>query len=122
MEKRLLLVDNDIEMEEIFKEIFSEKGYEVIFYEEVDDILQLVDQHTPDIIVLDYNLNGVNGGELCRQIKNDENRNGVPVILFSAFPKIIYSPHNYGYNAFIEKPFDIDELVGTVDHVIAQRQ
>jgi DNA-binding response OmpR family regulator len=121
MEKRLLVIDNDVEMEEIFKEMFSGTDYKVFYYEETDDIFDLLEKHEPDIVVLDYNLNGLNGGELCKQIKGHEQTRHIPVILFSAFPKFIYSPENYGYDAFIEKPFDIDELVSKVDEVVAQK-
>jgi DNA-binding response OmpR family regulator len=120
MEKRILIIDNDVEMEEIFKEMFSGTEYTVFYYEETDDILELVSDHRPHIVVLDYNLNGLNGGELCKQIKADEQSSGIPVILFSAFPKFIYSPENYGYDAFIEKPFDIDELTNKVEELVSQ--
>lgn len=120
MEKRILVIDNDVEMEEIFKEMFSNTEYTVFYYEETDDVLELIDAHQPDIVVLDYNLNGLNGGELCKQIKADEKSAHIPVILFSAFPKFIYSPENYGYDAFIEKPFDIDELINKVDELVSQ--
>lgn len=118
MEKRLLVIDNDVDMEEIFNEMFSGTEYKVFYYEETDDILELMEAHQPHIVVLDYNLNGLNGGELCKQIKENEGTKHIPVILFSAFPKFIYSPGNYGYDAFIEKPFDIDEMVNTVNEMV----
>ncbi|WP_316834696.1 two-component system response regulator [Pedobacter nutrimenti] len=118
MEKRILIVENDLEMEDIFKEIFSDNGEEVFFYEETDDILELVEKHRPTIVILDYNLNGVNGGELCKLIKSSEKHKQIPVLLLSAFPKFIYSNENVGNNAFLEKPFDVDELKTVVEHII----
>lgn len=122
MEKRLLVIDNDVEMEELFKEMFSGTDYQVFYYEETDDIFELIDEHDPHIVVVDYNLNGLNGGELCKQIKGNAQTKDIPVILFSAFPKFIYSPENYGYDAFIEKPFDIHELVAKVDEIVMRKQ
>lgn len=115
MEKRLLVIDNDIEMEDIFREVFANDGYQIFFYEDGDHVMELIEQHQPDLVVLDYNLDGKNGGELCKEIKTNQTTAHIPVIMFSAFPKFIYSPGNYGYDAFIEKPFDIDELVSTVE-------
>lgn len=118
MEKRILIVENDLEMEDIFKEIFSDSGEEVFFYEETDDILELVEKHRPTIVILDYNLNGLNGGELCKLIKGSRKHKNIPVLLLSAFPKFIYSNENVGNNAFLEKPFDVDELKTVVEHII----
>ena len=118
MEKRILVVDNDDEMGDLFKEIFNDGSYTIFFHEETDDVFELIKAHQPHVIVLDYNLNGTNGGELCRQIKQNTEVSDIPVILFSGFPKAIYASENYGYDAFVEKPFDIDEIKETVDKQI----
>ena len=121
MEKKILLIDNDNEMEDLFKEIFIDEAYTIFFHEETDDVVELIKQHRPHVVILDYNLNGLNGGELCRQIKNNEEVKDIPVILCSGFPKAIYALENYGYDAFVEKPFDIDEIQDLVDEQIASR-
>lgn len=118
MEKRILIVENDQEMEEIFKEIFSGETDHVFFYEETDDVLALIEKHRPNIIILDYNLNGANGGELCREIKAHPVFKSIPVLLLSAFPKFIYNNEYVGYDAFLEKPFDVEELQQVVEQKI----
>jgi DNA-binding response OmpR family regulator len=118
MEKRILIIENDLEMEEIFSAIFSEPTDTVYFYEETDHIIELIEKHQPNIIILDYNLNGANGGELCKIIKKDIHHKHLPVLLLSAFPKYIYSNENVGCDAFVEKPFDVDELKMIVEEHI----
>ena len=118
MEKRILIIENDLEMEDIFKEIFPEDTDHVFFYEETDDVLALIVQHRPNIIILDYNLNGANGGELCRLIKAHPEFKKIPVLLLSAFPKFIYNNEYVGYDAFLEKPFDVEELQQIVEQKI----
>lgn len=118
MKKRILIVENDIEMEDIFQEIFSGSDEQVFFYEETDDILELMEKDHPDVVILDYNLNGKNGGELCQIIKASEKFKHIPVLLLSAFPKFIYNKENVGYDAFLEKPFEVDELKTVVEHII----
>jgi len=120
MEKRILVVDNDDEMGDLFREIFNDDSYTIIFHEDTDDVVELIKTHEPHVVVLDYNLNGINGGELCKQIKGNAELSNTPVILFSGFPKAIYAAANYGYDAFVEKPFDIDELKETVDEQIGR--
>ena len=118
MEKRLLIIENDLEMEDIFKEIFSGAFDHVFFYEETDNIFKLIELHRPNLIILDYNLNGTNGGELCKRIKNNKAYNNIPVLMLSAFPKFIYRNESVGYDAFLEKPFDVEELRMIVEEKI----
>ncbi|MEJ5963191.1 response regulator [Pedobacter immunditicola] len=118
MEKRILIVEDDEDMEDVFKEIFSGEWDRVFFYEGTDDIFGLIEEHQPNIIILDYNLNGKNGGELCRSIKKHSKYNHIPVIMLSAFPKFIYQNEDVGYNAFVEKPFDVEELKMIVEQKI----
>lgn len=118
MEKRILIIEDDEEMEDVFKEIFCGKWDRIYFYLDTDDIIQLIEKHQPNIVILDYNLNGRNGGELCRIIKNDQKYHHIPVLLLSAFPKFIYQNENVGYDAFIEKPFDVEELKMIVEEKI----
>ncbi len=118
MEKRILIVENDEDMEDVFKEIFSNELDQVFFYEETDDIFELIESHHPNIIILDYNLNGENGGELCKMIKKHPSYRHIPVLMLSAFPKFIYENENVGYDAFVEKPFDVEELKTVVEEKI----
>ncbi|PYF76723.1 response regulator [Pedobacter nutrimenti] len=118
MEKRILIVENDLEMEDVFKEIFQGDDYTVFFYEETEDIIELLEKHEPGIVILDYNLNGLNGGELCKLVKAHSKFKDIPVLLLSAFPKFIYNKENVGYDAFLEKPFDVEELQNIVKHKI----
>ncbi len=118
MEKRILIVENDEDMEDVFKEIFSSAMEQVFFYQETDDIFELIEKHQPNIIILDYNLNGENGGELCKIIKKHPNYHRIPVLMLSAFPKFIYENENVGYDAFVEKPFDVEELKTVVEDKI----
>jgi len=118
MEKRILIIENDEDMEDVFKEIFSGEWDQVYFYPETDDVFELIDKHQPNIIILDYNLNGKNGGELCRNIKKHPKYSDIPVLMLSAFPKFIYQNEKVGYDAFVEKPFDVEELKMIVEQKI----
>jgi len=118
MEKRILIIENDEDMEDVFKEIFSGEWDRIFFYEETDDIFKLIEKHQPNIIILDYNLNGKNGGELCKSIKKHPKYSYIPVLMLSAFPKFIYQNEGIGYDAFVEKPFDVEELKMIVEQKI----
>ena len=63
------------------------------------------------MILLDYQLKGTNGGELCLQLKNNRFFAHIPVAIFSAFQESVLVPELFKCNLFIQKPFDLYELV-----------
>jgi CheY-like chemotaxis protein len=80
--------------------------------------MALVAEFSPDLVILDYRVAGENGGEICKQIKSSPEFNDIPVIIFSA-----YINHNdevlaYGCDAIINKPFDLIELIETINNLI----
>lgn len=114
MVKKILVLDNDSRILDVMEEALSYEGFAVETYEGTDDIVSLVEQKKPDLLIIDYILNGVNGGEHCRKIKNTTSTCNLPVIIFSAYPKVLQSLGFYGCNAFIAKPFDLSVLINKV--------
>lgn len=118
MTKRLLILDDDKDILDVMKEIFIDEGYEVKTIESGDNILSDVANYRPDIILLDYILHGINGGELCHQIKTNQATCTIPIIIVTAYSKVINSLGNYGCDSFVSKPFDITELVQQVNELL----
>jgi DNA-binding response OmpR family regulator len=79
----LLVEDSPMQAEEI-KSVLSEQNVTVIWAEDGQAGLQAVNEHMPDLIVLDLNLPIMNGHQLCRRIKRDPNTAHIPVILLTA--------------------------------------
>lgn len=115
VENSILIVENDDKLVEILNEFLPEQGYRVKFLPQAYDIRPIVKEYKPDLVLLDFLLPGVNGGELCSQIKRSEQLSHIPVIIFSAFPKVMLSLGDYGCNAFIAKPFDLSELISQIE-------
>lgn len=110
MLKRILVIDNDPGILEAMQEVLIYEGYEVLVKEDAGDILSMVHQHQPDLLLIDYILNGINGGELCHQVKVNYATSHLPVILMSAYPRVLQSLGHYGFDDFIPKPFDLTDL------------
>jgi DNA-binding response OmpR family regulator len=118
MLKRVLVLDDNQDILEIVHEALSYEHFEVKSVSESDKVIPLLEEFNPDLVILDYRVAGENGGELCRQIKSSLEYNDIPVIIFSA-----YINHNdemlaYGCDAIINKPFDLVELIETVNNLI----
>lgn len=117
---RILVVEPDPGIGEMLCELFGQEGYECKVEGECSSIIPLMESFRPDLVLIEYLLPNVNGGELCLQIKGDQRCSRVPVVLYSAYPQILWSVEDYGCDGFLAKPFDIDELVLTVERLVAR--
>lgn len=111
---RVLVIDNDNDILDVLNEALTYEGYEVSSLCHVDNILPELQKYHPDIVIMDYLLNGVNGGELCHQIKINTPTAELPVLMISAYPPVLQSLGNCGCNVFIPKPFDLDHIVNSI--------
>ncbi|MDR6943178.1 response regulator [Mucilaginibacter pocheonensis] len=111
MKKRILLIDDDDALLEVLNEALSYEGYAVKCVQNTNGVFTEIQEFKPDIIVTDYLLNGINGGELCHQIKQNLLTNHLPVLILSAYPKMNNTLEYYGCDAFIPKPFDLFDFM-----------
>ena len=118
MVKRILVLDDNQDILDIVHETLTYERFEVESTSDGDAVVPLVETFAPDLIILDYRVAGVNGGEICRQIKDHPNFNSIPVIIFSAYINHNDELYGYGCDAIINKPFDLTELVEKVNSLI----
>ena len=84
MKHKILVVDDEPDLIKLTVYRLKKAGYEVTTAVDGCQAVELVGEINPDLVLLDLNLPGIKGSEVCRQIKaNDETKN-IPVILFSA--------------------------------------
>jgi CheY-like chemotaxis protein len=121
MNNHILILDDSQDILDALQQALTEEGYEVTTYSYCEDILKVVKQHQPNVVLLDYLLFGINGGELCHQIKTDPLTMHIPVVLMSAYPRVLESLGDYGSNAFIAKPFDLQALFATIKRCLPQQ-
>jgi len=116
--QKLLVIDDDEDVLSIMEEALVYEGFEVKTAERAEEITTLINSYCPDAILIDYILKGINGGEICHQIKSDPHTSKLPVIILSAYPKVLLSLGHYGCDKFIAKPFDLSDLVGSIKYVL----
>jgi DNA-binding response OmpR family regulator len=116
MSKSILIVDDQSDTLDLLKEALEQEGYHVTALRYIEDIISSIARYQPDLVILDFLLAGINGGELCHQLKTNSLSAHIPVIMLSGYPRVLESLGSYGADAFIAKPFDLDHLTGTVKH------
>ena len=117
MTRKVLVMDDDVSILEALEEALSYENFQVRTAAESLTILKTVDDYSPDVILLDYLIGQVNGGEICHQIKSNPATKHIPVIILSPYPRVFESLGTYGCNSFISKPFGLSQLVETIDRV-----
>jgi DNA-binding response OmpR family regulator len=116
--KKVLVLDNDEGVLDVMREALNYEGFDVKIIEETDNIFSVIDGYDPDLVILDYILSGVNGGEICHLIKANPKTTDLPVMIMSAYPKVIKSLGGYGCDDFIAKPFDLDDITNRIKNLI----
>lgn len=115
---KILIIEDDPDHVFILEQIFEELGYEYKIYDQVLDIHAIVNEFEPDLVLLDYLLPRINGGELCSQLKKENDTKEIPVVIYSAVPKVFLSLGDYGCDLFIPKPFDFDDFISKINTLI----
>lgn len=114
MNKRILICEDDQGILELLKEILEEKGFQVKALTGGKGIQKKILEFLPDLILLDLWMPGMNGKEIIKILKKDDNTKNIPIIIVSALNEAEAVAKNYGVEAYITKPFDIDDLLKTV--------
>lgn len=112
---KILVIDDDDDNASMLSYLFSEEGHQVTTVVDPSIINLVISGDVPDLIIMDVKLGEVDGRDVCRSIKADSDLKHVKVLLISAFPDV-FDPlkNDSGADAFIAKPFDIDEVVSMV--------
>ena len=120
MKGKILVVDDEASVRELFSAVFIEAGYEVITAEGATEALKILQIEAIDVIFLDLKLFGMNGIELCRQIRQTK-----PVSIIYAMTG--WSPlfeiaecREAGFDDYFEKPLDMDMLLNLVAEAFAR--
>ena len=110
--KKILLIDDEINVRNSIKRILKDKlpDITVIDCGEGNTALNMTKHHQPDLILLDVKMPGLNGLQVLKLLKNNENRNvrGIPVLMITGVgnQEIMFQAKNMGAEDYIVKPFD----------------
>jgi len=114
--KTILLIDDEPELLELLEYLFKQLNYSVISYPQAIAV-EAIQDLSPDLIVLDYNLGEISGGDLCRQVKAIPQTQHIPVLMLSGDEQLPELAKNSCADAYLRKPFDIAELHSAVRNI-----
>lgn len=117
---KLLLVEDDEALAELLEFRFRKEGYEVRSTPDGDEALLLAAEDVPDLVILDWMVEGTSGIEVCRRLRRNDSTSHVPIIMLTArgAEDDRIRGLETGADDYLTKPFSPRELVARVSAVM----
>ena len=121
MKTKILLVDDDPNIRRLVELYLEKEGYEVTMADRGDEAVKQFKADPPNLILLDIMLPGMDGLQVCREIRKVSN---IPVIMLTAkdetFDKVLGL--ELGADDYVSKPFEMKELIARIKAVLRRYQ
>jgi CheY-like chemotaxis protein len=115
--KRILNVNDQPALRKIATRILSEAGYHILEASSGEEALAITRTDHPDLVLLDVRMEGMDGFEVCRQLRADASTAYLPIIFMSGHhvkPDDQTRGHDLGADAYLTLPLDKESLLSTV--------
>jgi DNA-binding response OmpR family regulator len=117
---RILLVEDEDNIAIAIEVLLGRAGYDLVRVSRGDQALPNIRAQQPDLVVLDVTLPGCSGYEVCQRLRSDPSLSHIPVLMMSA--RVSQAEQRKGLamgaDAFLTKPFAMDDLKGLVARLI----
>ena len=113
----IMIVDDNPDNLNLLNRMLKERGYRVRSFLDGEMALKSAWDHPPDLMLLDIDMPGMNGFEVCRRLKSETRTQGFPIIFISALTEIWdkVKAFQVGGVDYITKPFQIEEVYARVE-------
>lgn len=117
--KKVLIAEDDQSILEVMHIILMDAGYEILTVDDGNLLMKTIESFLPDILLLDIWMGGRDGGDIAKQLKSQESLKHIPIIMISANNDTEKIAKKAGADGFLQKPFDVDELLQIVKRFIS---
>ena len=122
-EKSLILVlDDDPDICIMIKMVLDYYGYDAMDAENEENARKIISSNHVDLLIMDMLLSGVDGTDICRQLKNDKATSSIPILMFSAHPTAKETCLAAGADDFISKPFEMNDMMDKISFFLERKK
>jgi DNA-binding response OmpR family regulator len=116
----LLIVDDEPEVLNLLVPFLRKRGYSVSEASDGDQALEKILTDLPNIVVLDVNMPGLDGWQIAKYVRDREHLNPVRIIMATGIGENLnaVTAPLFRADAYLNKPFTLDELEGTIQDVV----
>ncbi|HEX7026479.1 MAG TPA: response regulator [Gammaproteobacteria bacterium] len=118
--RRILLVEDSPTQAYTTSKVLEKNGYEVIVAANGEDGVSFAKEKSPDLVIMDVVMNGINGYEATRKIANDERTSRIPVVMLTTKDQVTDKlwAFKQGALGYLVKPVQEQELVSTINNLL----
>lgn len=115
--EKVLIVDDEVHVLDVVERILIKQGYEVNVATGGESGLKMVEKVKPDLILLDLMMPGINGFQVAKRLKENEDTRTIPIMAFSILTKDESEElgNNKNFDGYLAKPFSIAQLVSSIN-------
>ena len=117
MPTKVLVVDDDPQANHLLKLLLELDGFDVVLCPRGEKTMATAQSERPDVLLMDVHIAGADGLEIMRQIRQNPELVGLPVVMYSGM-NLEYECKAAGANAFVLKPYQQDELTAALQKVM----
>ncbi len=123
MSKKLLIVDDEAHIRMLIEqtlEDLEDEGVELLFADNGEKALNLIQEQRPNLVFLDVMMPKMNGMEVCHKVKKELGIKGVYIILLTAKGQEVDRQKGLemGADRYMTKPFDPDEMLAVAEEIL----
>ena len=122
MSKKILIVDDEPNIVTALEYLLQHSGYEVLLAQDGEAALKQVEQHVPDLVLLDVMMSVKSGYEVCQRMRERADWQHIKVIMLSAKGREaeVSKGLSMGADFYVTKPFSNKDLVAKIDELLGQ--
>ena len=121
MSKKILIVDDEPNIVTALEYLLQRSGYEVLLAQDGEAALKQVEQHVPDLVLLDVMMSLKSGYEVCQRMRERPDWQHIKIIMLSARGREaeVNKGLSLGADSYVTKPFSNKELVAKIEELLA---
>ncbi len=121
MGSKILVADDSPTVRHLIMKFLDGEGYEIVTASDSADVVDLIDEINPDLVISDIMMPGMDGYTFLRHIRKEKTQAALPVIIMSTKEREIMEDLfvSYGITGYLQKPFEKDQLVELVEQALA---
>jgi adenylate cyclase len=115
---RVLIAEDNEKNMKLFRDVLNVSGFETLEATSAEQAIELATGHTPDLVLMDIQLAGMDGLEALRRLRADERTAAIPVVALTA-QAMAGDRERFleaGFNGYVSKPVNVVEFISTVRH------
>ena len=117
MDKKILIIDDELEVRNLFYDIFTKEGYEVVTIAGGEESIKAVKKEKPDLVLLDFNMPNINGIEILKEIRKEDTKTKIVMLTAVGSEDLEKEARLLGASGFLRKSLGIEVIVKSVNNI-----